>query len=380
VRVVFVGAHLAKGGGQALQVLELFRALRGSIDGTLLCLDAPGIHRVTAADPEIRVVGKLRMPGGVVELARSLRSLRGTYDLVQVFDYFYGLPASYLARAHPRVVRIGADPMLDVAARYGSGAALAMRMAMRVCLQDTQLVVNSPPLAELFHRYRPVVIPNGANLRRFDRLPTPDLAREELHLPPDAPLAVFVGKVIPVKRVEWVLEAVRQIPTLHGVIVGGQHEEHYGDRYYRHLVSSYADLRGRTSYCGEVRATEVTTYLASADVFVLPSRAEGMPNALIEAMAAGLPSVVSDIPAHRELIEDGVNGFLAPDVRRFTEAIRRLLDDRELRRRVGSRAARFVREHLTIQRSAERYLELYRRIVDAGREGLSPNSVARSRG
>src|SRR5207244_1912357 len=69
----------------------------------------------------------------------------------------------------------------------------------------------------------------------------------------------------------------------------------------------------RTHFIGEVPWDHVPSYLAASDVFVYPSPWEGSPNAVIEAMAAGVPVVVSDIAAHREIIEHGRTGFLASD-------------------------------------------------------------------
>jgi len=80
-------------------------------------------------------------------------------------------------------------------------------------------------------------------------------------------------------------------------------------------------------------------------VFVLPSQYEGTPKALLEAMACGLAVVGTNVPGIRELIQDGVNGLLCePDVKAISEAIARLLNDAELRARLGRAARRFVEE------------------------------------
>jgi glycosyltransferase involved in cell wall biosynthesis len=88
--------------------------------------------------------------------------------------------------------------------------------------------------------------------------------------------------------------------------------------------------------------TDPVRYMARASVFVLPSRFEGMPNALLEAMAAGLPVVVSDAsPGPLEMVDPGVHGLVVPseNVEALAEALGRLMADSELRERLG-RAAR----------------------------------------
>jgi len=378
MRVLFVGAHLAKGGGQAVQTLLLFRALRGMVDRSLYCLDAPGIHREALNDPDIHVVGRLEIPGGLFALARSIRKSAGEYDVVHVFDPYFGLPASFLARVGPRVVRFGADPIWDVGWRYNILASIGYRVGLPVVLMGAHLVTNSRALAERFRSYPVTVIPNGVDFGRSDRHPSRDSVRERLGIPQDQVVCVFVGKVLRLKRVEWLLEALRRVPEVHGLIVGGLREEHFGDAYYRELRAGYPDLNERVTFIGEVRSDQVPEYLAAADVFVLPSRAEGMPNALLEAMAAGLPCVVSDIPAHRSIVADRGTGFLVTDPSGLADVLAQLSSDPGLRRRVGRWAQVHVRARFSIERSAARYVDLYRRVTSKGGSVFTGSASPRS--
>jgi glycosyltransferase involved in cell wall biosynthesis len=371
VRVLFVGAHIGKGGGQALQTLQLFRKLQHSIDATLVCLDAPGIHRVEVNDPSIRVVGKLAMPQGIFDLARYLRDARGSYDVVQLLDAYYTLPAGYLARAYPRVVLLGADPIFEVGEMYGPGMRWSAQLALPILLRDTHVVVNAPPLAATYQRYRPTIIPNGVDFERFAGAPTRSEARTGLGMDTEGPLLLLVCKVIPIKRVEWFLEVVRRLTGVRGIVVGGYDEERWASAYYRQLRATYRDVLDRVTFVGEVRFDQVARYLAAADVFVFPSSFEGRPNAVDEAMAMGLPVVLSDIPAHRAMIVDGKTGFLAADVDTLTDLTRRLIADPSLRRQVGEAGARHIRESFSVEREAERFLALYRRVL----AGESPGSL-----
>jgi glycosyltransferase involved in cell wall biosynthesis len=361
--VLFAIAHLGKGGGVALQAFQLFTNLRRLIDLQLVCLDAPGPHRALMQEPGVIVAGRLAFPRGILTLRQALRSARAGFDLFHVLDPFYAAPAAYLARVVPRVISLGTDPGHEIAERFGPPLGIVTRSTMVPLLSESTLVVNSKALADRFRRYQPRVIPNGLDLRKFEGLPKQEEARTLAGLPSDRVLLAYVGKVIPEKRVEWLLEVARRLPDTAAVVVGGYSEEYYGDHYYRSLRSGYADVGGRTHFVGEVPWDRVPTYLAATDVFVYPSPWEGSPNAVMEAMAAGLPVVVSDIPAHREIVEHGKTGFLASDpdaMARFADTLAR---DPGLRHEIGSRARAFVFERFSAEACAQAHLELYQSIL-----------------
>ena len=364
MKVLFVGSHLDKGGGQAFQTLRLFEELRHWVEGEYLCLRAGGAHTELLARDGVRAVGALRMPGGILDLRSAIRSERRNWDIVQVFDVYFGLPAAYLARAYPRTVLFGMDPITEISWRYGATARTVARVGLETLMRDTTLVVNSPALAETFRRYAPTFIPNGLDLARLDALPSREEARRSLRLAADAAVVLWVGKVVYSKRIEWLFEALRAVPNALLLAVGGYNEEHFGDRYLREVQSRYPDLGDHVRFTGEVPYRDVGAYLASADVFAFPSRFEGMPNAVMEAMAAGLPVVASDIPAHRTLIRSGETGLLAGTAPEFAESVSRLMADPGMRDRIGRRAREAVRSRYSFPQIVQRHLELYRELMD----------------
>lgn len=105
---------------------------------------------------------------------------------------------------------------------------------------------------------------------------------------------------------------------------------------------------------------------ARADIFVLPSLAEGMSNALLEAMACGLPCLASDISANAELIQDGVNGLLFPvgDARALAKRIELLLSDRALAQGLGDAARKTVEARYTFEHVTEAYQALYLKLIE----------------
>ena len=112
---------------------------------------------------------------------------------------------------------------------------------------------------------------------------------------------------------------------------------------------------------------EVERYYRAADAFVLPSAVEGMSNALLEAMAQGLPCIGTRISGSEELIEHGVNGLLVPrdDPSALSAALREILNDATLRRKLGRAARQTVEKSYTIESVAQCYLKLYEELPAA---------------
>lgn len=110
------------------------------------------------------------------------------------------------------------------------------------------------------------------------------------------------------------------------------------------------------------RAYDAAPYYASAGIFVLPSRVEGMSNALLEAQSWGLACVVSDIPGNCAVVRDGVNGLIVPvgDVASLANAILRLLGDTGLRRTLGNNAREKAEKEFSLEAITDRLLDAYR--------------------
>ena len=122
-------------------------------------------------------------------------------------------------------------------------------------------------------------------------------------------------------------------------------------------------IRG-VSFEGAVGKPE--DYLAAADIFVLPSFEEGSPNALLEAMAAGLATVSSKIGGVEDLLAEGETGLMFPagDAPALTDALSRLMENSQWRHDIGAASRRHVADNFSVALIAQCYIDAYRRLVD----------------
>ena len=124
-------------------------------------------------------------------------------------------------------------------------------------------------------------------------------------------------------------------------------------------------LRDAVEVSGAVLGSQKARVLAAADVFVLPSHAEGMPICVLEAMEAGLPTIATRVGALPEMIESGGEGLLveSADVAALADAMRTLALDPTLRRKMGKQARQTVRNRFGLQRMRDRLFHLYERVA-----------------
>jgi len=175
------------------------------------------------------------------------------------------------------------------------------------------------------------------------------------------PRVVFTGRLHPQKNLGALIEdwpAVVRATGASLVLVGGGPE-----RERLEALAHTLAVGDSIHFTGPV--TDPADLLRGADVFVLPSVAEGMSNSLLEAMATGLPCVASDIGGNQDLLGPGEAGVLVGGgpQGRWAEAVTGLLNDPERRRTLGARARRRVEEEFALGHVVARYVALYRTLL-----------------
>jgi glycosyltransferase involved in cell wall biosynthesis len=185
-------------------------------------------------------------------------------------------------------------------------------------------------------------------------------------VPAARPTLRFVGELLPRKGVEAWIEAFVKLAARHGdlrgTIVGSGPSE-----YQRHLRKLLGDagVDGRVVLAGPLSASDIARGHAEGGVFCLPSFAEHCPNAVMEAMAAGLPVVASRVGDVHHLVEAERSGLLvgAPDPVLIAEAVSRLLDRPRWHESLGRRGRQIALERWRADRCAREHVQLYRRLA-----------------
>ncbi|MCR5229283.1 MAG: glycosyltransferase family 4 protein [Solobacterium sp.] len=231
---------------------------------------------------------------------------------------------------------------------------------------DTIMTIN-PEDYEAASRFRykkgggPVLIPGvGVDVHHIKSLKCgKGIIRQELGLPEDAFVMYSVGEMIKRKNHIFVLNSLREEfhrdPKLHYVIAGfGKLEPEL-----KKFVSENG-LENQVHILGFRKDARRLMY--GMDLFLFPSYQEGLPVAVMEAMSAGLPCIVSDIRGSHDLILNGENGFVYPvdDTEKFLEAFRRLRSDAELRDRFSRKVLEDA-EQYSVESVEPQILALYRK-------------------
>jgi glycogen(starch) synthase len=220
----------------------------------------------------------------------------------------------------------------------------------RVWRKAAAVVANSEGLRQLGNIFEPklpiAVIPNGVDLSAFSGAQT---VREGAHM-------LFVGRVVYQKGLDLLLTALQtlSVPGWKLTIVG---DGPSADR----LKQQAAELGiiQSVQFVGWQTRDRLAAYLKEADLFVYPSRHEGMPNAVLEAMASGLPVLATRIAGSEELVTSDT-GVLVPseDSAALGSALEQLLRDAALLQRMGSAARKRVEEQYSWRFVTEKFLAL----------------------
>jgi glycosyltransferase involved in cell wall biosynthesis len=368
-------------GGAEVQVFRLARALTRLGVEVMIC----GAYKKSAVQ-EDGGIHLMRIPpydflpryaGGMAYLLLTFFHLwraRSEYDLIQAYGIVDSGPAAAIAgRAlkKPVIARALCGGEFGDVAKLQRGylprlrRQLLMKVTRYVALSEQ---IGSELLGLGLDGRQVVAIPNGVDVSVFypwveDRR----ALRRGLGFSGEDKMVMFVGRLAPQKRVDLLIVAFRQIrdrlPEARLVLVG--------DGPLRSELEQLVVRLGlERSVIFAGNRLDVAAYMQVSDVFVLPSEAEGMSNAVLEAMACGLPVLVSDCAGNRELVTDGLNGMVFPrgSENALAKKIETLLLDTTYAQRLARVAIEKVQSQFRLESVAARYLELYRTV-------LSQNSV-----
>lgn len=188
-------------------------------------------------------------------------------------------------------------------------------------------------------------------------------ARARLGIDSGQRVVGFIGRLAPQKRLRdliWSFQLLHQIvDNVRLVLIGDG-----PDRYELERLTENFGCRSKVIFAGH--RADAASLLNSFDAFVLPSEFEGMSNSLMEAMAAAIPCVVSDIPANRELVSHGQTGWTFPlgDCPALTRQLVQVLSDTDTTGKIGKNASAKIRETYDLQTMIDRHRALYDRLLN----------------
>lgn len=207
------------------------------------------------------------------------------------------------------------------------------------------------------------VIHNGVDCERFHPVEDKRKLRRKLELNEDERIIVTVASLTEVKDHRSLLTAAAKVLNTCELPIRFLW---LGEGPLRPELETFArqlGIKNRIDMIGN--SDQVPEYLACADISVLPSRLEGMSNAILEAMASGLPVVAKDVGGNPELVIEGETGFLPQDnnVTAFAAAIERLVIDLQLRVRMGKMARKHATKNFSIDSMVRNYADCYRNLT-----------------
>jgi N-acetyl-alpha-D-glucosaminyl L-malate synthase BshA len=205
------------------------------------------------------------------------------------------------------------------------------------------------------------VINMGIDTNLFKPLPKA-LIRRKLSLPPEAVIVLFVGSLRPVKGLKYLMMALSLLRTnrLVQLYVIGQGQE---EEQLRNLCSQL-EIDGAVNFLGSKTQSEVAEWLAAADIFVMPSLAEGFGLAVLEALHCGTPVVASNVGGIPDFVVNGRNGFLVEprNSEQLADRLSLLIDDEQVYQTVRQ-GATSVCGNYSVEHQAKKLILLYEQLL-----------------
>lgn len=237
---------------------------------------------------------------------------------------------------------------------------------LRSLLSKRIVIINSEMkeafFKSLLFRKKIRIIYRGIDLNRFYPVKPEDQINDYLYSSDNKVFAIgCLAHLVPVKGHPTLIESVSRLDDVHLFLAGKPLDKTYSNQL--HAQVSNLGISQRVHFLGNV--DDVSRFISQMDIVILPSRSEAFGVALIEAMASEKACIASDISGPREIIEDGVTGYLVPpeDPIVLANAIEILQNDPELRKKIGESARKRVVDQFSIDREVLAHEELYKELM-----------------
>lgn len=364
-------------GGTEGQVLNLVRHLdRQAFDLKFACLRKGGdmleeFEKLNIPISEFRIKN-LYGPRTFLQQWRFAAHLRAQkIQIAHSYNFYanmFAIPAARMAR-----VPVVLASIRDRGVYLTPNQKLAQKW---VCRLADKILVNAESIREwlLEQGYQDSkinVIKNGVDMSRYAGHTNSSHVRRELGIPDSSPIVVMIARLNPQKGVDDFIKAASLLrgshPDVRFLIAGSKLQYQEGvfsqdQEYLQELQQLAADLGVSECVIFAGHRTDTPEILATAAISVLPSHSEGLSNTLLESMAAGVPTVATNVGGNPELVKDHINGLLIPvkSPEHLAQAMGVILDDSQLAHRFGREAKAMANEGFSLEKMTADTQSLYR--------------------
>lgn len=307
--------------------------------------------------------------GGLEQSLFILLGALGAFKIIlrekpNVILAFFGIPSGVIAWVMkllfniPYIVSLrGGDVPGFRPEDFGQYHRLSSPLIKRVWHNGAAIAANSVGLKNLAlkfdDKYPIEVIPNGVNVNDY-----PVIKRNW-----DTVNVLSIGRLVYQKGFDILLEALRQIQDLDWELTI------VGDGPKRAALETLAikfGINSRVKFPGWIERPDLLRYYQTATLFAYPSRDEGMPNVVLEAMASGLPVVASNIAGNQDLVEENQTGFLIPpnSAEELSKSLRKIIPDAALREKMGTAGRKRVLKYFSWETTANSYIKTLESSLD----------------
>lgn len=364
-RVLEIIPTLDKGGAEKQLTLLACGLPRDEFDVHVAVLTRTGPYEeaLRAAEVPLHFLEKRRKldPSAWLRTRKLIRELKP--DIVHTWIFAanaYGRHAAWWERT-PHIV--GGERCVDPWKRPHE-----LWIDRHLAKRSDRIATNSNGVVDFYQQHgiaaeKFIVIPNGVDPHCVDGGPTREQLCEQLGLAPEVKLIAAVGRLWPQKRYKDLIWAIELLRAGRG---GDSHLLIIGDGPQRDQLEEYAEQTGVRRYIHFLGArADAARLLPACDCFWLASGYEGQSNAVLEAMSAGTPAIVSDIPGNRDLIQHEVCGWRVAlgDAAGFARKANLVFNEPETAAAIAQAARRRVENEFSVEQMVERHARFYRELV-----------------
>lgn len=300
----------------------------------------------------------------ILQLLFSLIKNKKDYDILHFHILWWGSLLAGIWAKWNNIPAIYQSVLLNSDTPLGILKEKFGKLKLKIIKENFYILAISERLADeyLTHGYsqkQVFTLMNSVDTQLFHPLTFPDekkILRQKYNLPLDSTVLVFVGSIKERKGVDILIQSFintfSKFSNLHLLIIGPKNinenpslDQRFIDELQKMVKKSR--LENNITFTGLIsdRNALAEIYRAS-DIFTFPSRNEGLPNVILEAMSSGLTILVSDLPGIRESITDGKNGSIAPigDPIKFAQKLMRIIENPSKSSKMGVNASKYIQE------------------------------------